>query len=65
MQNDNNTAIKAADECIPYEAEITPDSLAKAYVPVQKICGYFSPARGLLDGTIFPGLYKPFSYKEA
>ncbi len=65
MQNDNKTAIAPAGECLPYEAEIAPDSLARAYVPYQKICSYFSPSKGLVNGTIFPGLYKPYRCKEA
>lgn len=49
-------------DCIPYETPILPDSLARAYVPIQKICDYFEPMEGLKNGTIFPGLYKPFKY---
>lgn len=48
--------------CIPYETPIKPNSLARAYVPIQKICDYFEPMEGLKNGTIFPGLYKPFKY---
>ena len=65
MQNANNSITMSSDVCTPYETEITPDSLARAYVPVQKICSYFKPAQGLVNGTIFPGLYKPFGCKEA
>lgn len=49
-------------KCVPYETPIKPDSLARAYVPFQKICDYFEPMEGLKNGTIFPGLYKPFKY---
>lgn len=65
MQNADNSAMLDKNNCIPYETVIMPDSLAKAYVPMQKICSYFEPAQGLVNGTIFPGLYKPFSYQEA
>lgn len=50
------------NDCVPYETPIKPNSLARAYVPMQKICGYFEPMEGLKNGTIFPGLYKPFKY---
>lgn len=47
-------------KCVPYETPIKPERLARAYVPFQKICDYFEPMEGLKNGTIFPGLYKPY-----
>ncbi len=46
--------------CIPYETTIKPAGLAMAYVPYQKICGYYEPMEALKKGTIFPALYKPY-----
>ncbi len=49
-----------SENCIPYETPIEPDSLARAYVPNQIICGYFEPVEGLKNGTIFPSLYSKY-----
>lgn len=46
------------NKCIAYETPIYPDGLAKAYVPIQKICSYFEPMKALKTGTIFPELNK-------
>lgn len=37
--------------------------IAMAYVPAQKMCETYSPAKGLRMGTIFPDLCKPFCGK--
>ncbi len=34
--------------------------LAKAYVPYQVMQKVYEPAKGLMRGTIFPELYKPY-----
>ncbi len=34
--------------------------LAKAYVPIQKYDKQYSPEVGLMKGTIFPELYRPY-----
>lgn len=34
--------------------------LARAYVPPQRYSQVWSPAEGLMKGTIFPELYRPY-----
>lgn len=51
-------------DCIPYEQTIHVDTLAQAYVPWQKFCSLFGATEGLLNGTIFPELYKPYHPKR-
>ncbi|MFZ5352786.1 MAG: spore coat associated protein CotJA [Bacillota bacterium] len=34
--------------------------LAAAYVPYQAMCKVYEPMKGLMKGTIFPELYKPY-----
>lgn len=34
--------------------------LAQAYVPFQKLGHIYSPEEGLIKGTIFPELYRPY-----
>lgn len=47
--------------CIPYEEFIKVDSLARAYVPFQKLCGLFDIEEALIKGTAFPELASPYS----
>lgn len=49
------------NECVPYEQTIQVVELARAYVPFQKLCSIYSPEEGLINGTIFPELNKPYS----
>ncbi|MDD3839716.1 MAG: spore coat associated protein CotJA [Clostridia bacterium] len=37
--------------------------LATAYIPFQYMCKLYSPMEGLMKGTIFPELYKPYKKK--
>ena len=46
------------DNCVPFT------SLAQAYVPFQKICGYFEPREALKEGTIFPSLTGLYNYNK-
>ena len=39
-------------------------NLAQAYVPFQKICGYFEPREALKEGTIFPSLTGLYNYNK-
>ena len=55
-----NTDINADTGCIPFEEYIKVKELAFAYVPSQKICSYFEPEEGLVKGTVFPSLYRPY-----
>ncbi|MGE5632102.1 MAG: spore coat associated protein CotJA [Caulobacteraceae bacterium] len=34
--------------------------LAEAYVPYQVFCKVYEPMKGLMKGTIFPELYRPY-----
>lgn len=34
--------------------------LATAYVPYQVMCKVYEPMKGLMKGTIFPELYRPY-----
>lgn len=34
--------------------------LAEAYVPYQVLCKVYEPMKGLMNGTIFPELNKPY-----
>lgn len=52
------------DKCIPQETMIRNVRLAAAYVPFQKLCGLFSPAKSLVLGTAFPELYSPYEPKK-
>lgn len=38
--------------------------LAQSYVPVQVFINRWDPAKGLMMGTIFPELYRPY-YEKA
>lgn len=51
---------KCRENCVPYEETINVESLARAYVPMQKLCSTLPLQQGLLKGTIFPELYKPY-----
>ena len=44
--------------------DIPVTSLAQAYVPFQKICGYFEPREALKEGTIFPSLTGLYNYNK-
>lgn len=46
--------------CIPYEENIKVKELARAYVPYQNLCGIFDVEQGLIKGTIFPELDRPY-----
>ena len=46
--------------CAPYDPIIHVDSLARAYVPYQKMCNLFTLEESLVNGTVFPELYKPY-----
>lgn len=35
--------------------------LATAYVPYQVMCKIYEPMKGLMKGTIFPELYRPYA----
>lgn len=50
------------EDCVPFENPIEVNSLAKAYVPMQKICGYFEPKEAFLEGTVFPSLSGLYDY---
>lgn len=39
--------------------------LARAYVPLQSVHSLFSPEEGLIKGTIFPELAKPYAARHA
>lgn len=43
--------------CIPQETSIHNVKLARAYVPIEKMCETFMPIAALKRGTIFPPLY--------
>ena len=49
---------------VPFENPIPVTSLAQAYVPFQKICGYFEPREALKEGTIFPSLTGLYNYNK-
>ncbi|NLV92719.1 MAG: spore coat associated protein CotJA [Firmicutes bacterium] len=38
--------------------------LAQAYVPIQRLDRLWPPEVGLMRGTIFPELYRPYRRKE-
>ncbi|MBQ6555352.1 MAG: spore coat associated protein CotJA [Firmicutes bacterium] len=42
--------------CKPFNDTIKVDRLARAYVPMQKLCTLLEPTQALLSGTIFPEL---------
>lgn len=42
--------------CRPFDDTIVVDRLARAYVPMQKLCTLLEPTEALLSGTIFPEL---------
>jgi hypothetical protein len=46
--------------CVPFEETIKVSELARAYIPNQIICSYFEPQEALMNGTIFPSLYRPY-----
>lgn len=46
--------------CKNKRPDCNPKRLAMAYVPMQKICGFFEPMEGLCKGTIFPELSEPY-----
>lgn len=50
-------------ECIPQETEIRNVKLAHAYVPLQKICGTFTPIQALKKGTAFPPLLDVYRWE--
>ena len=52
------------DNCVPFENPIPVTSLAQAYVPFQKICGYFESREALKEGTIFPSLTGLYNYNK-
>lgn len=55
----NNPEIQS--DCIPQETYISGVELARAYVPIQKLCDTFTPFVALTRGTAFPalaGLYR-------
>lgn len=58
MKDIMNTDCANNEKCVPFETPIKPTSLARAYVPYQKICGYYEPLEALINGTIFPSLNK-------
>ena len=47
-------------ECENFSPFIKVKELARAYVPEQKMCRIFSEKDSLMNGTIFPELYKPY-----
>lgn len=47
--------------CIPQQTVIENVRLARAYVPYQILCTTFTPADGLLRGTIFPPLWDNYT----
>ncbi len=55
-----NTDTNIDTGCMPFEEYIRVKELAFAYVPIQKICSYFEPMESLVNGTVFPSLYKPY-----
>ncbi len=46
--------------CIPQETVINNVQLANAYVPFEKLCTTYTPARALFEGTAFPELYSAY-----
>ena len=42
--------------CRPFNDTITVTVLARAYVPMQKLCTLLEPTEALLSGTVFPEL---------
>ena len=42
--------------CRPFEENIHVNRLARAYVPMQKLCTLLEPTQALLSGTVFPEL---------
>ena len=53
---------KKEDRCEPIF--LNEPVLAMAYVPMQKFNTTFPPVKGLLSGTLFPELRKPFRGKR-
>lgn len=52
-----------SDECVPQETYIDNVVLAHAYVPIQKLCGTYSPLGALVRGTAFPPLYNVYGWE--
>ena len=48
------------EKCSPCPKFIEVDSLARAYVPIQKMCEIYPSEKGLRRGTIYPELDKPY-----
>lgn len=46
--------------CVPYEQTIEVEGLARAYVPLQKMCTLLSPVTAILSGTVFPELVSKY-----
>lgn len=44
------------DKCVPYDKNIEVTGLAKAYIPMQKICELLTPMQSIINGTVFPEL---------
>ena len=47
-------------ECENFSPFIKVEGLARAYVPEQKMCSIFSEKNSLINGTMFPELYRPY-----
>ena len=50
--------------CESIEECIEDMTLGQAYVPYQKLCKIYDPKTSLSQGTVFPELDKPYSYKK-
>jgi hypothetical protein len=48
--------------CPEFKIPVMPEGfeLARAYVPYQVMCKIYEPMKGLMRGTIFPELYRPY-----
>ena len=51
-------------ECENFSPFIKVEELARAYMPDQKMCSIFSEKNSLINGTIFPELYRPYHCNE-
>ena len=52
------------DKCIPQETYLDNVTLARAYVPFEKLCKTFSPMTSLMRGTAFPPLYNVYGWER-